>query len=332
MTAFSPTRMTAGLMRRARGFAVLALIAAAACGGGPSSANPPDAPQIITPETIDDALDRAEDGDTLVLGNGDYGVLTIADKQFRAKVTIDARAARFSGIVLRNVENVDLNAGWVIGPGGRSYGISVLKSKFITIRNFQITGSHRGIVLNQTENVTLFNNRLYDLISDGIDIAYSKRVRVERNSCRIFRPVLATYDANGTLLQDGDHPDCIQAWSRPEYDPTSDLVIINNYAAGYMQGIFLGNHVRNGVDDGGFDRVVILNNRITVGFPNAIYVAGARDLQITGNSISTVPGAVLPNDPSKPVRARLYVADITDGRICGNTVEAFPNGLGTGKC
>ncbi|MFM9828580.1 MAG: NosD domain-containing protein [Sphingomonas sp.] len=331
MTAFSRVSTQIMTMVTARAL-VIASIAAVAASGGPSSASPPEATAPVTPANIDEALDRASNGGTLVLSDGNYGTLTISNRSFPNKLTIDARAARFSGIVLRNVENVDLNGGWIIGPGGRSYGVSMVRTKFITLRNFQVSGSHRGIVLNQVENVTLFNNRLFDLISDGINIAYSKRVRVERNVCRNFRPSPATYDANGKLLADGDHPDCIQAWSRPEYDPTSDLVITNNYMIGQMQGIFLGNHVRDGVDDGGFDRVSILDNRITVAFPNGITVGGARGLQITGNSISTVPGSVLPNNTSVRVRAKLYAVDFTDGRICGNTVTDFPDGQGTRPC
>lgn len=331
MTMIPFRRRAPGILRPAQIFGTFTLLMVAACGGAiNASASGPLPP--VTPDSIDSALASARGGATLVLTAGDYGTLAIANRRFGAKVTLDARAARFTAIVLRDSENVQIIGGKVIGPGGRSYGISVVKSKFITIRDMEISGAHRGIVLNQSQNITVFNNRLVRLISDGIDVAFSQRVRIERNSCRNFAPTPALYDDEGNRLRDGDHPDCIQAWSRPQFAPTADLVIIGNDIAGNLQGIFLGNHVRDGRDDGGYDRVTIVNNRIVAGSPNGIAVYNARGALISGNTITTLPGAVLPNRPSVPVKARLLVVDVTGGRICGNIVRAFPAGPGTGKC
>jgi hypothetical protein len=74
-------------------------------------------------------------------------------------------------------------------------------------------------------------------------VAQGWRGRIEGNVCDAFRPL------------NGEHPDCVQLWSRPDAAPTSDIVIRGNRAYGPTQGFSGFNHVRNGVDDGGFDRI-----------------------------------------------------------------------------
>lgn len=310
----------------------MAGIAAALC-GGVLLALPGKSQKIdpVTPANLERALEQAGGGAKIVLTPGDYGAVAFPARNFRPALQIDARAARFTGITLAKVSGVAIKGGTLRGPGGRSYGISISEARNIRISDMRIGGAHRGIVVNQSENVTLIGNKLTGLISDGINVAYSKRIRVERNSCADFRPTPAIYDATGKRLRDGDHADCIQAWSRPQFAPTSDLTIVGNEADGLMQGIFLGNHVRDGVDDGGFDRVVIRGNRVRVGMPNGILVSNARGGEVTDNVVRTTPGAVLPNRPGWAVRAKLLVKDSTV-RVCGNSVESLPGSPGTEPC
>ena len=276
-------------------------------------------------------VNRARPGTTIVLPAGDYGEVALIRRDFSPAVTIDGHAAHFSKITIRDSSGITIAGGTIVGTGGRSSGISILRAHNISIRSMKITAAHQGIVIDRSDNVTITGNQLVELISDGIDIALSHHIRIEKNTCRAFNPTPAVYDQVGKLVRDGDHPDCIQAWSRPPYPPTSDLTILDNEMTGQMQGVFLGNHVRNGIDDGGFDRVVIRNNRVTAGLPNAIYANGVRVGEITGNIIDTLPGAVLRGQASRPVRAHLY----TEGsgvRVCGNRVADFPHQSGTHHC
>ena len=139
------------------------------------------------------------------------GVLTIRRKTFDPSITIDAGATTLTGIVLDQADGVTIKGGTIIGPGGRSYGVSIRSSANIRIADMQITGAHRGVVVNESRNIALTGLNLVGLISDGINIALSRKVLVEGNRCRNFRPNIATYDANGKRIRDGDHPDCIQA-------------------------------------------------------------------------------------------------------------------------
>ncbi len=283
---------------------------------------------------IDRQIATARGGETIVLPSGMTGVLTIRRKNFTPAITIDAGAATLTGIVLNQVDGVTIKGGTVIGPGGRSYGISIRSSANIRIVDMQITGAHRGVVVNESHDIELSGLNLVGLISDGINIALSRRVLVKRNRCHDFRPNIATYDANGKRIRDGDHPDCIQAWSRPTAPPVSDITVVDNDIDGTMQGIFFGNHVRDGVDDGGFDRIVIKDNIVRVSYPHGITLTDVRGATITGNRISTVPGAVQPNYPHRPVVARMNFRG--SGIVaCGNSVQRVGRereNPGTSRC
>ena len=278
-------------------------------------------------------IKSARDGAVIKLGKKDYGLVTVPPLAHLVPIRIDANDARFAGLVLKGVSGLTVEGGTIVGPGGKSYGILIAGSDNITISGMTITGAHRGIVVGKSHNIALLSNTLTGLLSDGIDIALSRSVVVRGNSCSNFSPTMDSFDASGNLTKGGgDHPDCIQAWSRPEAAPSADLTIEKNRAEGQMQGIFFGNHVRDGRDDGGFDRVIIRDNVIKVSMYHGIFLGNARDSRVTGNTISTLPGGFNPKRPSQPVKAWLRVVGGDRTVSCGNLVADFPRGQGTTPC
>lgn len=284
---------------------------------------------------IENKIASAHGGDTITLPSDMSGVLTIRGGVYQPAITIDASAATLSGIVFSEVNGVTVKGGTIVGPGGRSYGVSIRSSRNIRVENMVITAAHRGVVVNESQDIGLAGLNLTGLISDGINVALSQRVSIERNRCRSFRPNIATFGPDGKRLKDGDHPDCIQAWSRPSAPPTSDISVIGNDMDGVMQGIFFGNHVRDGIDDGGFERIVISNNRIRVSYPNALVLSDVRGATIANNVISTVPDSRLPNKPDRLVQATIRVSG-SDITACGNTVDRVDSRplppIGTNRC
>ena len=305
--------------------AASAAIALVACN---SASSAPAGP--ATPETLVARLKSARGGETIRLAPGYYGVVTFPRETHTPAITIDAAGATFVGLVMMNTGGVTVRGGNVVGPGGRSYGISIRGSDGVRIEGMRISGAHRGIVVNESSNVALVDNQLTGLVSDGINIALSNKVLVQRNSCRDFSPNLAVFDAAGKKLRDGDHPDCIQAWSRPTRPPVSDVQVLDNVAEGPMQGIFFGNHVRNGVDDGGFDRVVIRGNRLKVAM-NAIVLGNARDSVVQDNQVDQWSGVLFSTRPNFRMRSGIRITgDRT--RACGNRVTTGGSDAGTGRC
>jgi Periplasmic copper-binding protein (NosD) len=275
---------------------------------------------------------NARAGQTLTLPAGNQGTLLIVNRNFSQPVRINASGSRFTAIVIRNSSGITIEGGSVVGPGGRSYGVHIDQSNGIRIANMAISGAHRGIVMGKSREIQIVNNQLVGVIAEGINIAQSQRVLVQGNVCRDFNPTVATYAANGSRITDGDHPDCIQAWSRPGWAPTGEVSIIGNTADGEMQGIYFGNMMRNGVNDGGFDRVSIRDNRVRVSYSNGIVLAGARNSEVVNNHVLTVPGSVSTRDPSRTINAMLRITAAVNVRACGNVVEARPTTYGTARC
>ena len=271
----------------------------------------------------------AKPGSTIVLPPGDAGILTLDNLNFSPAITIDASPARITGLVVSNSSGIAVIGGKIIGPGGRSYGVSINRSRQVSITGMDISGAHRGVVVNVSSDIVLADNRLHALLSDGIDVGLSRRVRIERNSCSDFHPALAQFTPGGVRIKDGDHPDCIQVWSRPSESPSADISITGNTVDGVMQGIFLGDHVRNGVSDGGFDRVTIRDNIIHAGFYHGILVDNARNSVVRNNTVTSL-GIRSPKPPYRVMRASIH---LTPGiAACGNRVDGDPRAPGQGRC
>ena len=74
------------------------------------------------------------------------------------------------------------------------------------------------------------------------------------------------------------------------------------------------NHTRDGVNDGGFDRILIENNEFNVAFPNGIGLTDGRASIIRNNRVETYPGAQF--------RAGIAIRGDGDVQRCGNVVKA----------
>jgi nitrous oxidase accessory protein NosD len=306
-------------------FAVATVVAVSACDVAASAPTGP-----ATPATLKAHLDAAKGGETIRLAPGDYGVVTFPRRTYSPAITLDASQASFAGLVLMNTGGVTVRGGRIDGPGGRSYGISIRGADGVRIENMRISGAHRGVVVNESENVALVGNELTGLISDGINVALSRKVLVQRNRCHDFSPRMAIFDADGKKLKDGDHPDCIQAWSRPSRPPVSDVQVLDNVMEGKMQGIFFGNHVRNGIDDGGFDRVLIKGNRLKVNMLG-ITLDNARDSRVEDNHVERWPELVFPDRPNFRVKSGVRINGGT-ATGCGNVVQAGGPVSGSARC
>lgn len=297
-----------------------------------------------TPETLETVLSRARGGDTVVLAQGHYRGLRIVGRAYQPALTIDASAAELTGVELRSVKGISFQGGRfllpppvkhprdgrlvfgqtvridasqdtkivgaeLVGPGvleangpfGEGYGLLAVRSSGVAVSGSRFRGLKSGIVLSKVDGFDLRSNQFRAMRSDGIQIGEGRRGRIEDNDCA------------QTRIRDVEHPDCIQLWSRPTSPPTADVVIRGNRATGGMQGVFLGNHVRDGVDDGGFDRITIEDNVLEVGYPNGIAISDGRGSVVRNNKVTTFPGARW--------RASINLRG-GDSVRCGNSVKA----------
>jgi hypothetical protein len=309
---------------------------------GPSAAADP---ARATAASLGAVLERAKGGDTIVLAPDEFQDVAITGRHWSPAIVIDARAAKLSNWLLKDVSGVTIGGGlfhlrppglnlktgepaWGAalrlqdveqveihdatfqGPGrpdakesgayGDGYGVSADKGRKVTLARNTFSGFKVGAVIANLDGFQVVGNTFSAMRADGMDVAMAHNGLIEGNHCF------------GTVIRTTEHPDCIQMWSRPVGPPTSDIVIRKNKVEGPTQGIGLFNHVRNGVDDGGFDRIVIEDNDVEVSAPQGIALIQGRESVVRNNRVRTLPGAIY--------RASLNVKG-GDVKRCGNVVE-----------
>lgn len=157
-------------------------------------------------------------------------------------------------------------------------GISIRNSSGVVVTGCEFQQLGRGLALGQTVDITLTNNRVHDLRSDGFNLSEVQRVRISGNSFRDFRP------------QGGDHPDCIQFWTTANKTPSTDILITGNLIergdGAYTQGIFL----RDQLGTLPFERVTISDNLINGTGYSGIRVNGVRGLVMHLNELVSWAG------------------------------------------
>lgn len=316
----------------------LAVVAAGCARGAPRElrANPANAANVLS---------SARDGDTVVLTKGVYKLLRLPKRTFAKPLVIDASAATIEGLSGKDVDGLEIRGGTfrlpppfisqkngrlvyhqgvrldqvknirlvgitMMGPGaypdappdtfGDGTGVLIAQSEGIEVADSKFAGLKNGVVMSRVAKFRILRNTFEGQRSDGINVGEGREGLIEGNECR------------GTKIRDNEHPDCIQLFSRPTSPPTADITIRRNKATGPTQGIGMFNKVRDGVNDGGYDRILIEENELNVGFPNAIGLIDARASIVRNNRIETFPGS--------QYQARIAVkGDIVQ---CGNVMKS----------
>ncbi len=269
-----------------------------------------------TPTSLATDIAAARGGDTIELTAGDYAPVKIAGRSFAPALTIKAGAVRVANVGLQNVSGLVWLGGHFDGNDREPTGLSIGASHNIRIEaaDFQ-RFTRNGIVVGDSSDIDLVGNRLTKMGSDGIQIALSRRMTIEGNSCVDFSP------------SPGTHPDCIQLWSRPGAPPTADILIKGNVMAGSMQGISLFNHVRGGVDDGGFDRISVVANDVRISdYYHGIALYDCRECLVRDNKVATLAGG------NPKAHAWIRVENAARAVACGNAAPAIIGIDGAGRC
>ncbi|WP_185965001.1 right-handed parallel beta-helix repeat-containing protein [Glacieibacterium frigidum] len=255
-----------------------------------------------TPATLNRDLAAARGGDVVRLAPGKYSDLVVQNKRWSPAVTIDAREADVTTVKIYSSDGIKLVGGVLRPlPSGPLWqpAVLVMKSQNIDFQDSIFAGterSGRGLMVRESTNVSVSGatfqylhtgvqfldstgggvsqSRFKLMRSDGINIAASHKITVDRIECSDFAPV------------EPDHPDCVQLWSIKGKPPTSDIVIKDSKAIGAMQG-FTGFNP----NDGGYDRITVTGNLVRSSYPQGIALYKARDSLISGNEVDTLPGS-----------------------------------------
>jgi hypothetical protein len=209
-----------------------------------------------------------------------------------APVVIDAGETVFAaGLRMKEVDGITIRGGEFHSIGGKTpYALHVRLSSRVRVEGSRFTNSLRGLVVGKSQDIAIVDNRFFDLIAEGVNLAGVERFEVRGNDVRDFspRPSQCTApdgsietkvpkkacEARGGTWKDGHHPDCVQFWGG-----TRDGHVVGNRCTGQMQGIF-----------GPADQVLVENNIVEVTFPNAIRLGGTGN-RIRNNVVKAAPGA-----------------------------------------
>lgn len=263
---------------------------------------------------LQSALSIAIGGDRIALAPGDYGSVTIQDRNYLSAVTIQASSltdrAHLDGLFITRSSNLtisglDLGRGLNEGeaakttllntvrnstnirfsgveihgsedgdPSNDGYGLLVSGTSGFRIDNSSFSDLFRGISIEKSSNATVHSNAFDTIRSDGMTVASTNTILIDRNSFTNFRPIA------------GDHSDAIQFWNTGQTVGSSNITIRNNVIAPgsdeyVTQGIWVS-------DPGtlGYQNVKIINNLVyTHGAYHGISVFGATSLQVANNSV-----------------------------------------------
>lgn len=278
-----------------------------------------------TPETLPAVLQRAGDGDEIVLSAATFPPLRLRLRTFAIPLVIDARQATITGWYFAGVEGVTIRGGTWQGDNplridlgrriklidapsfsntpadpeasAKGYGVRIVKGGDIEINGASFKAFRAGITADGVDGLTVKDSTFARMSADGMNLRSVHHVMISGN---LF---------HDTIVGPGAHADAIQ-FDKP-LDATdqslwsSDIVVEDNEIEGPQQGVF-----------GGFIRgAQIRRNRIKISFANAIGFLEAHDLVLEDNKISTYPGG---RD-----QARINLRNPEGLTRRRNTVEAF---------
>jgi PKD repeat protein len=229
-----------------------------------------------------------------------------------SNVTI--RNSTFDGDVATGVSSADDGYGYAIG-------LSVRFSSGVVLEQNEIQGFHRGMVVADSQQITVSGNDVHSIRSDGMNFSQVRDVAITDNWIHDFK---AAPDS-------GDHRDMIQFWTAGTTTASENIVIRGNRLdignGDFTQSIFMRNEL---VDTGKagaelfYKNVLIEENVITNGHLHGITVGETAGLTIRGNTILHADGRDVDEMDSPVEIPRINVKTTsTDVTITGNAVASI---------
>ena len=257
------------------------------------------------------ALATATPGSTIAVTGLCPAPIVVTGRTWSPPVTLDLSQATVPSVAIVDSHGVNI-VGGATGPDASSVpGLAITRSSDFTVDGFSCAGRVRCIVAGLSSDGVIANTVVTGSLSDGVDIALSRRIIVDRTTC------------TGATPAPRAHADCVQLWSRPDAAPTADILVRRTLSIGNMQGVSAFNHVRADklgrmIDDGGFDRITFTDNLVLTTMPSAIRMMACRACVATGNRAYALPGA-------------LYVANVmVPGLAADNVRGELPTPLPLG--
>jgi Ca2+-binding RTX toxin-like protein len=328
------------------------------------------------------AIAHANAGDTISLQKGDYGDLSINNKNFSTDVTITsadagrpavfnsvtvnassgidfvgvnlsyattAQTATFTGVVkISNSSDIEFHGGTVkaglavsgIAPTATTLdasgnvigmatarGFSIDNSSHVVVDHTEITQVFRGVVMSDSNYVTLTNNNIHDVRTSPIVGGNDNHLVIDGNKLSSSHP-WRWGDGSG----EHDHGDFIHLWTMPGKATNTDIQITNNTMTQGSGAPILGIYLDDNTNKLGFTNVTVSNNMLANDNGQGIRLENVFNSKIidntlvqTGTGAKDAPGVLITSgshDLSVSGNITSYVNTMT-----GSTANAHDNTL-----
>ena len=252
---------------------------------------------VSSTSDLQNALNSASGGDTIVLESGSYSAIEIT-QNFSSYVTIKSEVPhgavftdldmdgashiKIDGVHVEQQVRVDNSDHIWVANSDLDRSLYFKNNDHIIVDGNDIDGAKitNALTINSSDHFTVTNNLIHDAQADLMRVVSSGHGLIENNELRDAHPV------------QGDHPDGIQFGNWLGKTP-HDIIMRGNLitddpdtGAYYMQGIFM-----SASGSTGYKNILIEQNLINIGSPNSIAVdAGIENVVIQYNTLLPWPG------------------------------------------
>ena len=297
---------------------------------------------VSTTVALESALASAHPGDSILLQPGTYSGVSINGVNKTSAVTIESanpsNPAVITSMLVQNSSGLTFANLTLSSVGAtRTDPFEVSKSTNIAFSNIFNHGSLDGNPSNDVSgllfensqnvsvtastfkelmnglgdlnntNVSFTNNVFSELGSDGIDNGGSSNVLIKGNTFTNFDPV------------PGAHPDAVQFWTSNTTVAAHDITVTGNSMVQGVGGEFQGVFVQDEVGNLPFQNLTISNNTVLGGAWNGVAVQGATNVNISGNSLTSV----VPAGSSGSSLARILLENVNGAAVTDNVAAQY---------
>jgi hypothetical protein len=237
------------------------------------------------------ALTAAKPGDTLLLGTANFGDfrrdamafaapgITLQPAPGAKPVFSSFTSYRSGGVTLQDLEFAAKGTGIILAQGERfnllrlnlhgaevGLGVSLAAANKVSITFCEISHFGSGVNSSGCTDLTITDNALHDLHTDGILATAAVNATVSRNNIESFTPAT------------GAHPDAIQFAAYQGVNSANVVIednIITRGNGSYIQGIFIE----------GTNNLTIVDNAMSGTMSNGISVSSTATALVKGNFV-----------------------------------------------
>ncbi|MEM7668911.1 MAG: Ig-like domain-containing protein, partial [Pseudomonadota bacterium] len=301
---------------------------------------------------LEDALDAATGGETILLANGNYGVLDIDGFRFAEFVTIRSASdlgAKFTKITVDNSSHIMIDGVHVDAPtnggvgsafvdiGAGSTDISFLNSEVNGSVNGKMVGAYGIRVHENSRQIDVSGNTVHDVEHGAVFFGVSDLVVSENDFNTLGSDSMKFGGVTDTLIENnsgasvtvpanGDHLDFIQF----QGDGTDVTIRGNVFLLKEIKGFPSYPHQGIFLKDGEFNNVLIEQNLIYTNTVNAIYVSSKGG---SGGNVTIRENTVL-SPPDQTIWGNADIRMVSLGGdyvIENNVVDRVVDSVGGGQ-